>query len=216
MNDTKLFDTFPFLKVFIKSSNQSERNIRSDSIKVTKRWYYEQLKQEEDQSNKKIKRKYVRVNITYLINEEVPPPIIVTKIDLAKTQFGINLARFGAHFEEVVYDIADKPPGFKSNSNIKFQNKIIKFYLINISEFEVLKISTKSFIAIPLFNLTEGIKAQSSPLRKIVELYVLEIKQDIPPSDDATVIMKVKNLDKIPAFIEIDGASAILEFNNIH
>ncbi|PVV00389.1 hypothetical protein BB560_005237 [Smittium megazygosporum] len=49
----------------------------------------------------------------------------------------------------------------------------------------------------------------------MVELSVLEIKQGTPLSNDAIITMEAKNHEKLPAFIKIDEARVILEFDNI-
>ncbi|PVV05395.1 hypothetical protein BB560_000089 [Smittium megazygosporum] len=64
-----------------------------------------------------------------------------------------------------------------------------------------------------LFNLIEGIKSQLSPIGKIAEFSVLDIKQVIPLSNDAIIIMEDENIEKIPEFIEIDKVTVVLEFD---
>ncbi|PVV02399.1 hypothetical protein BB560_003145 [Smittium megazygosporum] len=106
-------------------------------------------------------------------------------------------------------------PIIKNPPKIEFQNNTIKFADIYQAESEVLKISIEFFRGIPLFSLIEGIKTQLSPLGKIVELSVLEIKQGTPLSKNAIILMEAKNHEKLPAFIEINKARVILEFYNM-
>ncbi|PVV04600.1 hypothetical protein BB560_000891 [Smittium megazygosporum] len=126
--------------------------------------------------------------------QEAPAPIIVTKIDLAKNKLGIKLAQFGDHFEEVVDAMADKLSKYQFSISIdqKKKNMFIGFQTKNLLE-ENRKNSKIEF---------------QNKIIKFADIYQAEseIKQGIPISNDAIVIMEAKNRDKIPAFIEINEA----------
>ncbi|PVV05323.1 hypothetical protein BB560_000154 [Smittium megazygosporum] len=70
-------------------------------------------------------------------------------------------------------------------------------------------------IGIPISKFIDSIKTQLTPVGKIVEFTILELKNGMPLPNDTNIIIHAEKFGKIPAFIQVEGAKIILDFDNM-